>query len=284
MSEPFKSALFATAIVLSAATGLWMKSALDLNREALAVLARSPDHEPGEGKECGEFGGDLAFLRRFHVGPQSHFESNHYFDLWSPGTLPALARLNGLTNNRALVIDSHGGAGFRWHGRAYGLYPRETLTPGNEMVRGFSPADFARVLGRDQAAAIHNIVIAGCNEEGRFRSRDWRRHFVNATNITYMTPGELAYKPVFYQALVNPSSEITPLFVLKRRDSNRTNDVLEREPSPGAKQLGAYVADLYRPGARNPYLTRPAGRELLEPERPLTLAVQGSGVHVGTLP
>jgi hypothetical protein len=284
MSELFKSALSALAIFLMAATVCWTDSARDAERKFRVVRARGLDHRRVEVGKRGEFGGDLAFLRRFHVGPRSHFESNHYFDLWSPGALPAMARLNGLTNNRALVIDSHGGAGFRWHGRAYGLYPQETLTPGNEKVRGFSPADFARVLGRDQAAAIHNIVIAGCNEEERFRSRDWRRHFVNATNITYMTPGELAYKPMFYQTLVNPSSEITPLFVLKRRGSNRINDVIEREPSPGAKKLGAYVADLYRPGARNPYLTRLAGRELLEPERPRTLAVHGSGVHLGTLP
>jgi len=197
-------------------------------------------------------------------------ESNHYFDLWSPGALPALARFNGLTNNRALFVDSHGSAGFRWHGRGYGLYPRETLLQRGQETPAFSPADFARVLGHDDAAAIHNIVIAGCNEEGRFRSQEWRRHFVNATNITYMTPGILAYKPMFYQAIVTPSSEIKPLYGRESSSGNQSTCGIQREPSPGAKPLGAYVADLYLPGARKPYRTQRAGRELLEPERAAT--------------
>lgn len=268
MSEPAKSALFATAIVVMTAAGYWIKGAVDADKAAIVVSARGVGKERGAGKERGEYGGDLRFLRRFHIGPQSSSESNQYFDLWSPGALPALARFNGLTNNRALLVDSHGGAGYRWHGRGYGLYPRETLLQRGQETLGFSPADFARVLGRDNAAAIHNIVIAGCNEEGRFRSQEWRRHFVNATNITHMTPGQLAYKPMFYQAMVTPSSEIKPLFGRQRRTSDRLESSIEREPSPGAEPFGAYIADLYLPGARKPYRTQRAGRELLEPERP----------------
>lgn len=267
MSEPAKSALFAVAIVVMAAGGFWIKVTLDSDGPALVVSARGVEKEHGTEKERGEYGGDLDFLRRFHVGPQSPSESNHYFDLWSPGALPALARFNGLTNNRALLVDSHGSAGFRWHGRGYGLYPRETLLQRGQETPGYSPADFARVLGRDDAAAIHNIVIAGCNEEGRFRSQEWRRHFVNATNITYMTAGKLAYKPMFYQTIVTPSSEIKPLFGRESRGSDRSACSVEREPSFGAESLGAYVADLYLPGARKPYRTQRAGRELLEPER-----------------
>lgn len=266
MSEFAKSASFATAIVVMAVGGFWIKGALHADKAALVVSARSVGKELGASKERGEFGGDLGFLRRFHVAPQSPVESNHYFDLWSPGALPALARFNGLTNNRALVIDSHGGAGFRWHGRGYGLYPRAGLLQRDEKEPCFSPADFARILGRDQAAAMHNIVIAGCNEEGRFRSREWRRHFINATNITYMTPGRLSYKPMFYQAMVTPSSEIKPLFGRERQTSGRLESSIEREPSSGAEPLGAYIADLYLPGARKPYRTQPAGRELLEPD------------------
>jgi len=233
----------------------------------------------------GEFGGDLGFLRRFHVAPQSPFESNHYFDLWSPGALPALARFNGLTNNRALVVDSHGSAGFRWHGRGYGLYPKESLVPDGRESPGFSPRDFAKVLGRDKAAAIHNIVIAGCNEEGRFRSREWRRHFVNATNITYMTPGRLGYKPMFYQALVTPSSEIQLLYGREFRSSRQIECRIEREPSPGAEPLGAYIADLYLPGARKAYRTQPAGRELLEPDGPAsTIALRPDFASVASRP
>jgi hypothetical protein len=269
MSEFAKSALFAMAIVVMVAGGFWIKGTLGSDQAALVVSARGVVTKRVAAKEHGEFGGDLGFLQRFHVGPQSPSESNHYFDLWSPGALPALARFNGLTNNRALFVDSHGSAGFRWHGRGYGLYPRETLLrPGQETL-GFSASDFAKVLGPDHAAAVHNIVIAGCNEEGRFRSQEWRRHFVNATNITYMTPGKLAYKPMFYQAIVTPSSEITPLFGRERRGSEGSACGIEREPSSGAEPLGAYVADLYLPGARKPYCTQRAGRELLEPEQPM---------------
>ena len=278
MSELAKSALFVMAIVVMAVGGFWIKRALDAEGAVLVVSARSVREERGE------YGGDLGFLRRFHVGPQSPSESNHYFDLWSPGALPALGRFNGLTNNRALIVDSHGSTGFRWHGRGYGLYPRETLLQRGQKTPGFSPADFARALGRDTAAAIHNIVIAGCNEEGRFRSQEWRRHFVNATNITYMTPGKLAYKPMFYQAIVTPSSAIKPLFGRERRTLGRSECDMERDPSAGAELLGTYVADLYRPGSRNPYRTQAAGRELLEPEHPLTIALRADCAPVNARP
>ena len=101
MSEPAKFALFAVAIVVMAVSGFWIKGALDADKTAFAVSARGVGKERGASKERGDFGGDLGFLRRFHVEPQSPSESNHYFDLWSPGALPALARFNGLTNNRA---------------------------------------------------------------------------------------------------------------------------------------------------------------------------------------
>jgi len=259
MSELVKPVVFA-AIVVMASGSLWIRSSPDADGAALVVSAR------GKSEARGEYGGDLNFLRRFHVAPQSPDESNHYFDLWSPGALPALARFNGLTNNRALIIDSHGSAGFRWHRRGFGLYPREALVPEAQEIPNYSPRDFAQVLGRDNASAIHNIVIAGCNEEGRFRSREWRRHFVNATNITYMTPGKLSYKPMFYQAMVTASSDIQPLYGRERRTSDQIECFIEREPASGATPLGAYVSDLYLPGARKPFRTQPAGRELLDPK------------------
>ena len=49
------------------------------------------------------------------------------------------------------------------------------------------------MLGPESAATIHNILLAGCNQEGRIRSEEIRHYFVNATNITYMAPGELAF-------------------------------------------------------------------------------------------
>ena len=82
------------------------------------------------------------------------------------------------------------------------------------------------------------------------------------------------FKPMFYQAIVTHSSEIKPLFGRERRASGRAECGIERDRSPGAKPLGAYVADLYRPGARKPYLTQRAGRELLEPERAAVTALR----------
>ena len=263
MFESTKASSFAKAVLVMAVGGFLVKAALDSGSGTndFTVSAR------GSREQRGEYGGDLSFLRRFHVGPQSSDESNHYFDLWSPGALPALGRVNGLTNNRALFVDSHGRAGFLWHGRGFGLYPRETLLQPDERTPYFSAADFAAVLGGEIAAAVHNIVIAGCNEEGQFRSQEWRRHFVNATNVTYMTPGKLAFKPMFYQAIVTPASEIKPLFGKMRRSPERTQCEIEKTSSQEAESLGAYIADLYLPGARKPFRTQRAGRELLEPAR-----------------
>jgi hypothetical protein len=218
-----------------------------------------------QGTEVGEYGGDLGFLRRCYTGPVAAGESNHYLDLWAPGALPLLARVNGLTNNRALIVDSHGNAACA--GRAYGFCPKETLLQPGQKLPWFSAADLARVLGPQNAATIHNILLAGCNAEGRFRSQELRRYFVNATNITYMTPGQLAFKPMFYQAIVLPSSQIRLLYG-KRRDTldGRIECALVDEPGRGAQPLGIYLADLYRPGGRKPYRTLKAGRELLEGE------------------
>jgi hypothetical protein len=225
------------------------------------VAARRGQHK------CGEYGGDLDFLRRHYVGPRVAGESNHAFDLWSPGALPALLRVHGLTNNRALFIDSHGRAGFLAGGKGYGLYPRDTLLQPGEATPNFSAGDIAAVLGKARAAAVHNIVIAGCNEEGWFRSTEWRRHFVNATNITYMTPGKLSFKPMFYQAIITPSAAIEPLYGKVSRSPERVQCDIHKTPDPGTEPLGAYVADLYLPGARSPFRTQRAGRELLEPTR-----------------
>jgi hypothetical protein len=124
----------------------------------------------------------------------------------------------------------------------------------------------ATVLGPEAAATIHNIVVAGCNEDGLFRSGEWRRQFVNATNITYMTPGKLSFKPMFYQALVTRSTDLKPFYGKLRRVGERIDCDIEQTPSPDTEELGVYVADLYLPGGRRPYRTQRAGRELLEPE------------------
>jgi len=193
-------------------------------------------------------------------------ESNHYIDLWSPGSLPVLARVNGLTNNHALFVDSHGQARCSRHGCGYGFYPNELLLERGQKAPYFSSADLAVVLGPESAATIHNILLAGCNDEGRIRSDEIRHYFVNATNITYMTPGELAFKPMFYQAIVLPSQEIQLLYgKIRKTRGGQVECEIADGPGRGAKPLGVYVADLYCPGARTPYRTQRAGRELLEP-------------------
>lgn len=261
MFESAKRSAFTKAIFVMAIGGFLVKTALDWRLCEQPVSGRAPK------QLLGEYGGDLSFLSRYHVGPRHPTESNHCIDLWSPGELSVLARANGLTNNHALFIDSHGRSGFRWHGRGYALYPRATLLQDNERTPYFSARDVALVLGQEAAAAIHNIVIAGCNEEGRFRSSEWRRHFANATNITYMTPGKLSFKPMFYQAIVTRSTDLKPFYGKLRRVGERIDCDIESTPLPSTEELGAYVADLYLPGQHKPYRTQRAGRELLEPER-----------------
>ena len=216
------------------------------------------------GSERGQFGGNLDFLRRHHTAP-GVAESNHYIDLWTPGALPALARVNGLTNNHALFVDSHGKAGCG-SGNGYGFYPQEKLVPAGMRTPYYSPRDLAVILGPGAVQSIHNIVLAGCNEEGRFSSREIRRYFPNATNITHMVAGQLGYKPMYYQAIVHRVEDIRPLYGMNTRTRDgRVETEIINEPASGAKPLGNYVADLYLPGGRSPFRTRPAGRDLLEP-------------------
>jgi hypothetical protein len=214
----------------------------------------------------GDFGGDLGLLRRYYVAPKNPHESNHYMDLWSGNTLPILARLNHLTNNHALFVDSHGKAGCGRASGGYGFYPHHALLQRGQTTPYFSPGDLAQVIGAKEAANIHNVVLAGCNVEGRFRSSEVRRHFPNATNITYMTPGELAFKPMYYQAIVLPASEIRCLFG-KAHPTNdgRVESRICTSPAPHTQALGVYVADLYLPSAKKPYRTVRASRELLDP-------------------
>ena len=265
MSESRKSKSLVKAIVVMLVGGLLVKLALEVQKGSVQVAARSS--EP-----TGEFGGDIGFLRKHQVGPQSAAESNYYIDLWNPGGLTALARVNGLTNNRALFVDSHGRAGFSWHGGKYGIYPHQNLLESGQPTPVFSAKDMATALGPDSAPGIHNIVLAGCNEEGRIRSQEFRRYFINATNITYMTPGKLAFKPMFSQAITLLSSEIRQLHgKLSSPTSTRTESTISMVATAGTEPLGMYVADLYLPGGRKPYRTQKAGRELLEPG-------QGAGV------
>ncbi len=243
-----------------ALAGSLIKGWLGSGMGSLADSARAVEPDPGD------YGGDLNFLRRFHTSTQAPGESNHYIDLWTPGSLSVLARINGLTNNHALFVDSHGKGGCSQRGSGYGFYPNEALLERGQKTPYFSARDLAAVLGREEADQVHNIVLAGCNEERRFRSEEFRRYFVNATNITYMTPGELAFKPMFYQAIVLRSCEIKPLYGKARRTTHGLVECqLADRPAGGAKALGVFIADLYLPGAWKPYRTQRAGWELLDP-------------------
>lgn len=216
--------------------------------------------------ETGEFGGDLTLLKRWHSGPQNESESNHYLDLWSPGALRKLAEVHGLTNNRALFIDSHSRSGYGWSGARHGFYPHQSLLRDGGRTPAFSAKDFAVLLGPTESAKVHNILLAGCNEDASLRPAEFRKHFVNATNITYMTPGKLAYKPMFYQAVTERSAAIRPLYgKLQRTSSETVKSSISATPSADAEPLGYFIADLYLPGATKPFRTQRAGRELLDP-------------------
>jgi hypothetical protein len=247
--------------------------------ELLKLLADrqpgAPVHARSSRMGRGDFGGELALLKRYHSAPQSSEESNHYIDLWSGQSLAVLARLNGLTNNHALFVDSHGKGDCSSQGSGYGYFPHATLLEPGQPTPYYSARDLARVLGPDAVRQIHNVVLAGCNAEGRFRSSEVRRHFPNATNITYMTPGQFAYKPMFYQAIVLPAADIRTLYTTAHRtNEGRIEAAISTSPSTQSRPLAAYVADLYLPEASKPYRRVPASRELLDgaSEKPAPLS------------
>jgi len=67
----------------------------------------------------GEFGGEMALLKSFYTAPRTE-NGNHYFEMWkSDASIRGITRACGLTNNRALFVNSHGDAvptvrGTRW--------------------------------------------------------------------------------------------------------------------------------------------------------------------------
>src|SRR6185503_9030362 len=72
-------------------------------------------------------------------------------------------------------------------------------------------------------------------------------------------------KPMFYQAIVLLSTEIKPIYGKVRTRGGRVECDIVDGTVPGAKLLGAYVADLFMPGAEVPFRQQAAGRELLDP-------------------
>ena len=235
-------------------------------RDVIVDGASGPANPGIEESGRGQYGGDLQLLRSFATWP-GEGESNFYFDLWEPGSLSAFARIHGLTNNHALLIDSHGADRRSWKGRQFVFRPGRAmgLVPPPPM---YSIRDVARVLGRS-ASEVHNIVIAGCNEAGALDSAAFRSYFVNATNVIYMAAGQRSYKPQFYQMLTQHSEDLEPLYerVISGEGGHVHSEIL-RAPAEGAKRLGWFIADSFRPAETKPFRRQRAGRELLEPGTP----------------
>src|SRR5205814_8400656 len=66
--------------------------------------------------------GDLSLLKQHYSRPKCGRESNYVIDLWEGQNLRALAQMNGLTNNHALLINCHGR---RTETGNYALYPQD---------------------------------------------------------------------------------------------------------------------------------------------------------------
>jgi hypothetical protein len=213
---------------------------------------------------AGEYGGNLEVLKGSYTPPGTEGESNHYIDLWEPGAVANFTRVHGLTNNRALFIDSHGDERFSWRGSKYVLRPRTRAAERSDAL-SFSIRDVYHVVGHDAAGQIHTVFVAGCNLGGRVRSAEIRSYFPRATNVTYMASGKLAYKQQLYQSLTQHSGDILPLHGRIVEDGEVVKASISREPVVGSTPLGTYVAELFAPGAKKPFRTQTAGRELLDP-------------------
>ena len=213
----------------------------------------------------GELGGDLAFLREYCTKPESAQETNYYIDLWEGQHLQSIASLNGLTNNHALFINSHGK---RSDSGQYVLYPHQSLLSKSAAPPSYSPADLARVLGDSAVSNIHNIVLSACNAEGALSTKEILKAFPNATNVIHSAAGELGYQAMFLQALVNHSSKVKPVYEWAERNERGELEYLTG-PAPyrNSKRFAPYVAELFTPGSTKPFAVQRAGRELLEPQR-----------------
>jgi hypothetical protein len=208
-------------------------------------------------------------LADFYTPPQVQGESNHYIDLWAGNTLRSLTVSSGLTNNRTLFVNSHGTAINKGFGKRHVLYPHQSLLAPTQTAPLFSARDLAQLLGPTAAGEIHNIVLAACNAEGALSATEFRKYFVNATNVTHCPAGQLGYQAMFLQAFLSPSTHIEPLYEVVRKNSlGAVAYEIENAPSPQATKLSPYVAELFLPDASKPFRTAVAGREILVPTSP----------------
>ena len=125
--------------------------------------------------------------------------------------------------------------------------------------------DLATILGRQHAASIHNVYIAACDLEGRVSAAEIRKHFPNATNIVHAQRGKAGYQPMFYDAIVNHSSQIEPLYETQITTAEGQIEFeVSTEPKAGARKLFPYIAEVFVGDGTEPSETRIAGRELLD--------------------
>ncbi len=243
-----------------------------LARGGLAESARNgkPARKTCAPADSGEFGSPLDFLRQHYSAPQGPGESNYFIDLWANQELRSWATACKLTNNHALFVNSHGKSLATRRGTQYAFYPHQSLLGAKEAAHPYSAADLARVLGVETASGIHNLILSGCNIEGAFSSQEFRKYFVNATNIIHMAAGELGYQSMFRQLLTSPSGNIEPVYeTCAKTRSGRLEYFTAHAPSAKATKLTPYIAELFEPGALNPFRTQRAGREILSPIEPL---------------
>ena len=204
-------------------------------------------------------------LEQSYTPPRGPEESNYFIDLWPGLKIRDLARECGLTNNHALIVNSHGRAVGTLRGTRYRYSPHDALLPPRQKGPCFSAEDLARLVGSANVPKIHNILIGGCNENSAFSPGELRTYFVHATNITHMADGERGYQTMFLQAIAGRSDQIETLYeTAVSTPGGRLEYQIGNKPVPGSIKLSPYIADLFLPGATTPFQTRIAGRDILE--------------------
>jgi hypothetical protein len=195
-----------------------------------------------------------------------HYSANgtdHFLDLWESQNLRSIILSSGLRDTHTLFINCHGKAMKTTCGKRYVLYPHDDLVS-ESATPVFYLQDLAQLLGKTNAAEIHNVVLSACNVEGALDLNALRTCFVNATNIVHSRAGHEGYQPMLFQMLLNKSSHVETLY--ERPVKNKSGDVeyeISNRSHRGAKKLPPYIAALFKPGAARPYRTQIAGRELL---------------------
>jgi len=216
--------------------------------------------------EWGEYGCNLNLLRAFYTPPQTPEESNYFIDMEQGESLRNFAFAHGLKNNHALFVFLHGRAIETPAGLRYAFCP-DQRNRDDSAVSGFPIRDIARILGPANASQIHNLVLASCNRENMLCPAELKAYFPNVTNITHAAPNTAAQASTFRHALIYHSRDIQ--FLYEMSDSFTLGVFDDSKNHKGNfKKAVPYIAELYLPGARRPFSTQTAGRELLDPPNP----------------